>query len=79
MIFFVELWLIEILSQIYKVAGLKNSEHKEVEGELYDKLCERKQCRTRDEVRMMAKKIAKEVSCWFLLHSYVFISNFCIS
>jgi len=48
--------------EIYRNAGLKNSKHSEVEGSLYDKLCKIGKHKLRDEVRLMAKNIAMQVS-----------------
>lgn len=53
--------------KVYREAGLKQSKHPEVEGMLYDKLCQIGKHKLRDDVRRMALSIALSVS----LHSVV--------
>ena len=53
---------VAFLFQVYREAGLKNSKHPEVEGMLYDKLCQIGKHKLRDDVRKMALSIALSVS-----------------
>ncbi|KAK4305274.1 hypothetical protein Pmani_022833 [Petrolisthes manimaculis] len=48
--------------KVYKEAGLKNSKHPEVEGLLYDKLCQIGKHKLRDDVRKMAISLAVSVN-----------------
>ncbi|XP_063855287.1 transcriptional regulator ATRX-like isoform X1 [Scylla paramamosain] len=48
--------------KVYREAGLKYSKHPEVEGMLYDKLCQIGKHKLRDDVRKMALSIALSVS-----------------
>ncbi|XP_047739112.1 transcriptional regulator ATRX isoform X2 [Hyalella azteca] len=50
--------------ETYRLAALKHSEHHDVEGKLYDKLCSRTSTKnlSRNEVRKLALTVAKEVN-----------------
>ncbi|KAF2360469.1 SNF2-related N-terminal domain [Trinorchestia longiramus] len=70
---------------LFRSAGLKQSEHHDVEGRLYDLLCARTSTKnlSRDEVRELADKVATEVEdekfeasvCWL----DDFMRRFCLS